>query len=425
MEKGKKYYLQDLCPPARKKMEKHIASEIGKKYGRLTVLNYEYTINHNAFYRFKCDCGNEYIASLRAVKEELKKHGNVGCGCLSKLFNKERCLTHGLSKSHLYRVRSTMKARCSQPNATGYKNYGGRGIQVCEEWLGTDGFTNFYNWAIKNGYKENFNDKGKNSISLDRIDNNGNYAPSNCRWVDAKTQNLNKRKKSEIYSYVIERHTSEKKWLNARGISATRASAILNVNRWQRPIDVRYDLKFNKDKKPIENEILEYGKKTEPLIRSIVRNNLKNYGIEIKNPGKYRIARRVDKPFLTCSYDGLIHIKKGTKNPYGLNGNGVLEIKTHIVRGKEDLEEWNGRLPQEYLAQALHYFIVMRDKEFVILIAKLRFEKTINDIWFLDKEEIRYYYILKKDFQTTINRLELAEIAFYERFIKGNEIPAF
>lgn len=90
---------------------------------------------------------------------------------------------HGLYKNRLYGIWSNMKTRCCSETYHLYKDYGARGIEVCDEWL--NDFEHFYNWAISNGYQDN--------LTIDRINNNGNYEPSNCRWVDMKTQNRNRR----------------------------------------------------------------------------------------------------------------------------------------------------------------------------------------------------------------------------------------
>lgn len=82
---------------------------------------------------------------------------------------------HGHSNSRLYRIYNNMKSRCYRKYAKEFENYGGRGIRVCNEWLGEDGFINFYNWAYSHGYSEELN--------IDRINNDGNYEPDNCRWV--------------------------------------------------------------------------------------------------------------------------------------------------------------------------------------------------------------------------------------------------
>lgn len=89
------------------------------------------------------------------------------------------------SLNNLYQRWIDMKKRCYNPNRCDYKYYGARGIKVCDEWLGEDGYKNFEKWALENGYKK--------ELSLDKIDNNGNYSPNNCRWTTRRIQNINKR----------------------------------------------------------------------------------------------------------------------------------------------------------------------------------------------------------------------------------------
>ena len=85
----------------------------------------------------------------------------------------------------VYKRYCDMKSRCYNKNKKNYKYYGGRGIKVCDEWLGENGYNNFKKWALENGYKK--------ELSIDKINNDGNYSPDNCRWVNQRIQNINKR----------------------------------------------------------------------------------------------------------------------------------------------------------------------------------------------------------------------------------------
>lgn len=112
---------------------------------------------------------------------------------------------HGMTNSRLYRIWKSMRQRCYSLNNKDYKDYGGRGISVCKEW---SEFTVFYEWAMENGYRED--------LSIDRIDNNGNYCPENCRWATASQQQKNKRCKR--LSYNGETHSIDE-WAAIIGIS--------------------------------------------------------------------------------------------------------------------------------------------------------------------------------------------------------------
>lgn len=102
---------------------------------------------------------------------------------------------HGLCKTRLYRIFGNIKQRCYYKNNKDYKNYGGRGIIVCDEWL--KDFKKFYDWAINNGYQD--------GLTIDRINNDGNYEPSNCRWITKKAQSRNNRN-NRIITYKGETH---------------------------------------------------------------------------------------------------------------------------------------------------------------------------------------------------------------------------
>lgn len=113
---------------------------------------------------------------------------------------------HGLRYTVLYDTWRHIRGRCYRVTDKAYKNYGGRGITVCEEWRNDP--VAFYNWAVSNGWRK--------GLSLDRIDNNKGYSPDNCRWADRKTQNNNKRCTPHI-TYNGETHTI-KEWSEITGI---------------------------------------------------------------------------------------------------------------------------------------------------------------------------------------------------------------
>ena len=157
-----------------------------KRFSRLIVLK---KYGHNKYNQItwlcKCDCGNLIIVSGNS----LTRNNTRSCGCLYQdyLHNpRPNTQKHGKSNSRLYHIWRDMKLRCYNEKQIGYKNYGARGIKVCDEWLNkTDGFVNFYKWSINNGYKEN--------LTLDRINNDGNYEPTNCKWSTTMEQANNTR----------------------------------------------------------------------------------------------------------------------------------------------------------------------------------------------------------------------------------------
>ena len=175
----------------------------GQRFGRLTVVERAGTAGSNATWLCNCDCGNVKIVSARSLKT-----GNTkSCGCLFNEANAKRCVTHGAKKTRLYRIWQGMKRRCDTPSASCYKDYGGRGIAVCEEWL--HDFPAFQNWAFANGYAED--------LTIDRIDVNGNYCPDNCKWSNAETQANNKRT-SHVETFNGETHTVSE-WAKITGLS--------------------------------------------------------------------------------------------------------------------------------------------------------------------------------------------------------------
>jgi hypothetical protein len=153
-----------------------------KVFGRLTVLGYSKTIGKRAYWNCLCSCGN----TTEVQSQQLTCDKTKSCGCLNIEKIIARSTKHSQSIrgsiSPEYKSYFAMKNRCYNQNATQYKNWGGRGIKVCDRWLSS--FENFL---------EDMGKKPSAKHSLDRINNNGNYEPNNCRWATNLEQNENKR----------------------------------------------------------------------------------------------------------------------------------------------------------------------------------------------------------------------------------------
>lgn len=151
----------------------------GHRFGKLTAIKPTKIISKRSYWLFQCDCGN----FRETMAQNVKSGDAFQCDDCNRKARSERSIRHGKSNTRLHHIWVGMRMRCSNPRDTSYHNYGGRGIRVCQEWRE---FEAFDQWAVENGYAD--------SLQIDRMDNDGPYAPWNCRWVPAQVNCQNKRK---------------------------------------------------------------------------------------------------------------------------------------------------------------------------------------------------------------------------------------
>lgn len=207
--------------PYNKNKESHLPDKefIGKKYNKLTIIERFIDCDNKGQGRkwlCECECGNTIIVNTHNLINDKTKQ----CNKCSNESIKTSVTKHGYcQKERLYTTWLNMRDRCNNPNYLKYHLYGGRGIEVCESW---NDYSEFKNWAIKNGYDD--------SLSLDRIDVNGNYDPNNCRWVTQKTQCNNKRCNHYItYNGVTK---TAKEWSECTGIKYRTILSRINNLKW-------------------------------------------------------------------------------------------------------------------------------------------------------------------------------------------------
>lgn len=187
-----------------------------KVFGKFTVLERDYSRKDRRYWWCKCSCENKTIKSISS-SELLREGGTVSCGCFKienaiekfKKYNLDAIIVFKSSAKmsdvfpsykRLYGIHTNIIKRCYDNTRNNYIDYGGRGIKVCDEWL--NDFMCFYSWAISNGYSD--------KLTIDRINNDGNYEPDNCRWVTMKVQSNNRRDRDNVIKLM---HFREEKKL--------------------------------------------------------------------------------------------------------------------------------------------------------------------------------------------------------------------
>ena len=164
-------------------MANHIKNFAGQKIGMLTVLALirKKSVGGNLLWACVCECGSFVSRNSSQLTSSIRSEKNSNCGC--EPGNKKHNLTYRFKKLHM--VWSSMKARCYRSTCKDFKNYGGRGISICDEWR--NDFATFHKWAMETGYEEGVS-------TIERVDVNGNYCPENCTWIVNERQALNTRK---------------------------------------------------------------------------------------------------------------------------------------------------------------------------------------------------------------------------------------
>lgn len=185
----------------------------GLVFGRLTAIKLNHRDNNsNSFWLCKCICGNKSVVRIG----DLTSGNTTSCGCYRTERSNEalikRSITHGETGTRLYNIWRSMKQRCNYKKHIGYERYGGRGIGICDEW--NNSYESFKDWAMFSGYEDN--------LTIDRINNDGNYEPNNCRWVDHRSQANNRRYNKKL-SYKGEVLTISE-WAEKLGVNKSTLS---------------------------------------------------------------------------------------------------------------------------------------------------------------------------------------------------------
>lgn len=235
IEKGKSDKKRTNVTDSNEGKTYNVKDITGNRYGHLVVLGLNHVDNyHHSYWNCRCDCGNEFV---RIRNKILINRINSCNKCDYIKLEKQQTTTHGDSSKNspnhrLYNIWRGMKKRCYERIHPYYYRYGGRGITICDEWLGSDGYMNFKKWALTSGYKDN--------LTIERKDYDGNYCPENCCWITMLEQHKNTSKVIKIpyngkiytmHEFCIKFHTSYetvRKYIINQGWSAEKYMEYIN-----------------------------------------------------------------------------------------------------------------------------------------------------------------------------------------------------
>ena len=173
----------------------------GRRFGYLTVLKFDHRGTEKsprAYWLCKCDCEKEVVRNTHQLVTYTRCGHIPSCGCMTKPQSREHHITHGMSFTPIHEAWTSMKDRCYRKRYHNYERYGGRGITVCDRWRTS--FENFY---------EDMSPTWKPGLTLDRINNDGNYEPANCRWATRKEQNNNQERTIRINGIPLQEFARE------------------------------------------------------------------------------------------------------------------------------------------------------------------------------------------------------------------------
>ncbi|NMF18607.1 hypothetical protein HF883_10285 [Cloacibacillus porcorum] len=188
-------YYRDKTQAEHEKQKVEDVALVGERYGKLIIESFSHRDKRGKTYVLcLCDCGNRKVIRLDHLKSGLIQ----SCSCIRRERAIAQLTTHGLLRKYpqLYSIWSGMKQRCNNPKCREYRWYGARGISICSEWL--TNFKAFVTWAVAQGYIANQN------LSIDRIDPDKDYMPSNCRWLPRALNSALKRPRGKQNEYCAQ-----------------------------------------------------------------------------------------------------------------------------------------------------------------------------------------------------------------------------